>query len=386
MIRVAHVCPSISRTGGGVSESVRLLSKAVGAKDGIEARTFSLHDEHSAADVASWDGAPPSLFSPWPPRRFSYSHSLYRALAEYDPDVIHVHGIWMGHCLAVHLWASRAHKPYIISPHGMLQPWIRKRSKFLKSMVSLAFHDNFLRNATKFHVLTEVERQDVAEYATRDRVSVIPNYVDPFLSDCQRPTWWRSEYGNRVLFLYLGRIHEKKGCLELCEAWDKLSSSSELFRTQGQLIIAGWSDGLSGFDKAIERLRVKYSNAEFVGPQYGEEKTRTLSAASFFILPSKSEGLPMSVIESWSAGVPALLTPECNLPVGYSSGAAFRLSSDTYGIAKGIERAFNLSSQERSIASAASLEIAKAKFAIENVRVDLADLYHSAVSSVRVGD
>jgi hypothetical protein len=42
-------------------------------------------------------------------------------------------------------------------------------------------------------------------------------------------------------------------------------------------------------------------------------------------LPSFSEGLPMSVLEAWSYGLPVVMTPECNLPEGFACGAALEI-------------------------------------------------------------
>jgi poly(glycerol-phosphate) alpha-glucosyltransferase len=60
----------------------------------------------------------------------------------------------------------------------------------------------------------------------------------------------------------------------------------------------------------------------FYGPAFGEQKEALLRSAEAFILPSFSEGLPMSVLEAWSYGLPVVMTPECNLPEGFAKQAA----------------------------------------------------------------
>jgi len=69
----------------------------------------------------------------------------------------------------------------------------------------------------------------------------------------------------------------------------------------------------------------------FFGPAFGEEKEELLRSASAFILPSFSEGLPMSVLEAWAYGLPVVITPECNLPEGFAFQAALEIRNGGMG-------------------------------------------------------
>jgi poly(glycerol-phosphate) alpha-glucosyltransferase len=74
----------------------------------------------------------------------------------------------------------------------------------------------------------------------------------------------------------------------------------------------------------------------FTGPTFGDAKDALLRRASAFILPSFSEGLPMSVLEAWAYGLPVFMTDHCNLPEGFASGAALRIGTDVESIAQGM--------------------------------------------------
>lgn len=63
----------------------------------------------------------------------------------------------------------------------------------------------------------------------------------------------------------------------------------------------------------------------FLGPQFGAEKDACYRNCDAFILPSYSEGLPMAVLEAWAYAKPVLMTPECNLPEGFTANAAIRI-------------------------------------------------------------
>jgi poly(glycerol-phosphate) alpha-glucosyltransferase len=74
----------------------------------------------------------------------------------------------------------------------------------------------------------------------------------------------------------------------------------------------------------------------FTGPAFGEAKDALLRRASAFILPSFSEGLPMSVLEAWSYRLPVLMTDHCNIPEGFAADAAIRIGTDCESIAEGM--------------------------------------------------
>jgi poly(glycerol-phosphate) alpha-glucosyltransferase len=74
----------------------------------------------------------------------------------------------------------------------------------------------------------------------------------------------------------------------------------------------------------------------FAGPAFGDAKDALLSSASAFILPSFSEGLPMSVLEAWAYQLPLLMTDHCNLPEGFANNAAIRIGTDVESIAEGM--------------------------------------------------
>ena len=88
------------------------------------------------------------------------------------------------------------------------------------------------------------------------------------------------------------------------------------------------------------------NRGHLVGPLHGEEKHASLVHADAFVLPSLSEGLPISVLEAWSYGLPCLLTDQCNLPEGFAANAAMRLPLEAEQMPDALECFLGLSSQE----------------------------------------
>lgn len=385
LLKVLFCAPSMSRAGGGVSEAARLQALALADTGNVDVQVMAFDDAHVKDDATGWNPVPWRVFHAFSPRSFSFSPAMLFALLRERPDVIHVHGVWQFHCLAVYVWSLITGRPYVVTPHGMLEKWIRARSPRLKWLVSKLYQDRFLKRAAAFQILTEKEGEDVAEFRGTQEVAIIPNYVPSFDRDTQPPSWWRADFDGKDMYLFLGRIHEKKGCMELCEAWDRLCRNDPAFRDASALVFCGWNDGLSEFEARVKALDAAHGNALFAGPQYGADKRRSLSAATFFTLPSKSEGLPMAVLEAWSAGAVVIMSQECNLPLGFERHAAILTGTDADAIAKALKEASMASAKERNELTGNGLRLVADIYSAAGVRNALMRLYERVVDEGRRG-
>ena len=376
--RVALALPTISPLGGGVAEAARLHVKALASAGFEEISIHTLDDRMEKVDPKQWEAAKLYQHRFVGPMSYSLAPGMLSSLMKAKPDIVHVHGIWQFHCAAVHAWSALTRKPYVVSPHGMLEPWIRARSPGLKNAVSALYQNRLLRKAGGFHLLTEKEGADVAEFLRDQPAPIIPNFAEPFESDGQKPGWWKPEHEGRTVYLFLGRLHEKKGVMELMDAWARLSAEDAGFRDRSLLVFCGWNDGIEGFETKVETLGREFGNVLFAGPQYGPDKNRSMDAAKFFLLPSKSEGLPMAILEAWAAGVPAIMSPECNLDIGFERGAAFRTGFTAETIYPSLTAAHELSDDAWRDASEKAKTLVAEKYSEESVRAGLLSLYAKA--------
>lgn len=378
-LRILLSLPYISRAGGGVSESARLQVAALQETGETDISVLCFDDANFNRDRQGWKTQNIGSFRTFGPRSYGFSPGLLLAILRSRPDIIHVHGVWQFHCAAVYLWSLITGRPYIVTPHGMLEPWIRARSSRLKKLVSWLYQNRFLKRAAAFQLLTQKERSDVEEFLIGNLAEIIPNYVPPFIREQIAPGWWRDNLTGRDIYLFLGRIHEKKGCMELCDAWEKLCTEDNHFKEKSALVFCGWNDGLTGFEERVEALGIQYGNAIFAGPQYGAEKARTLSRAHFFILPSKSEGLPMAVLEAWAADIPVIMTEACNLSASFKLNAAIRTESEVVAIANVLSRTSQLSNEERLGIAKRAKSLVEINYSANSVRQALLQLYHHAM-------
>jgi glycosyltransferase involved in cell wall biosynthesis len=376
--RVALALPTISPLGGGVAEAARLHVKALSGAGFDEISVHTLDDRMEKVDPAQWRAAKLNLHRTIGPMSYSFSPGMLSSLFATKPDIVHVHGVWQFQCAAVQAWSLVTGKPYVVSPHGMLEPWIRARSPGLKKAVSALYQNRFLRGASGFHLLTDKEGADVDEFLRGQPAPVIPNFAEPFESDGLKPGWWQPAHAGRAVYLFLGRLHEKKGVMELMDAWARLSGEDEGFRDGSLLVFCGWNDGITGFEQRVAELGAKISNVVFAGPQYGADKTRSMATAKYFLLPSKSEGLPMAILEAWAAGVPAIMSPECNLAIGFERGAAFRTGFTADTIYPSLKEAHGLGAEAWQQASRAARDLVAERYSEASVRDGLVSLYREA--------
>ena len=143
------------------------------------------------------------------------------------------------------------------------------------------------------------------------------------------------------------------------------------------MVIAGWDQG--GHAAELKSLATNLdidSSIFFVGPQFDEAKYASYARADAFVLPSFSEGLPMVILEAWAHGLPVLMTPQCNLPEGFSSQSAVRIEPAKASISAGLITLFSMMDQERVAMGARGELLVKDKFTWPHIAEQMLAVYH----------
>jgi poly(glycerol-phosphate) alpha-glucosyltransferase len=210
----------------------------------------------------------------------------------------------------------------------MVDPWALRHRALKKWIAGAAYEWANLRNASCIHALAEGERKALDGLGFHSHIVIIPNGTN------LAPVADQREQSKRIL-LYIGRLHSKKGIAETLAGWSIFQKESSIRPARWQLVIAGWDDG-GYLDQLYELVRKEKleQHVRFVGPVFGDAKDSLYANADAIILASHSEGLPMTVLEAWAFGRPVFMTEECNLPEGFSVGAAFKVTTDPRNIAK----------------------------------------------------
>ena len=343
-MRVGFLVGSISREAGGLFQSVRGLAKAV-ASTNADVRVFGIRDQQSAVDLQEWRPLSVQTFRPQI-RAWGYSNQLVPAMLDSELDILSVHGLWKYCSVGSHRWHQRTGRPYVVHPHGMLEPWAVRNARWKKRIAAALYENQHLRGAACLRALSEAEALSIRSYGLSNPICVIPNGIDlPDLRESNAKT----QSANPKTLLYLGRLHPKKNISNLIRAWNETFKSQRGGGDRWVLAIAGWDQG--GYEAQLRQLTTDLgllTSVIFLGPQFGADKSKCYHSCDAFILPSLSEGLPMAVLEAWAHAKPVLMTPECNLPEGFEANAALRIGKAAEEIAAGLKVLREMSDDDRS--------------------------------------
>lgn len=377
-MRIGVVATTLSRAAGGLFNSVRYSSLAL-AEAGHDVRVFGLQDGQTDEDLKAWAPLKPTVLPRVGPHNLGYSPGLAKALISSDLDVVHQHGIWQGISHSVSKWRRQTGGPVVIAPRGMLDPWAVKRSRPKKLITGLLFETDNLRHAAAMHALNMQEAEAFRSYGLTQQIEIIPNgtHLPDLAQTWAKPEWVKPQ---KKVLLFLGRLHPKKGLLPLLQGWVALKASQPALAEQWQLAIAGWDDG--GHEAELHRF-VKDASLEdsviFTGPLFGEDKAAAFAHSNAFILPSHSEGLPMSVLEAWSYGLPVFMTEACNIPDGFKAKAAVEIRPDAASIKQVLAQSLNDQTRLTEMGQAGA-SLVKTQYEWSAIATQQADLYQSLLS------
>jgi glycosyltransferase involved in cell wall biosynthesis len=367
-LSVGIVVGSMSRSAGGLFDAVLKPAQNL-LTQSVDVRVYALKDQHSESDRDAWKPINPLVLDTHGPRALGFAPGLRSQLQLGQHDALHLHGIWLMISRDVLRWKKSTGKPVIISPHGMLDPWAARNSALKKKIAGHAFEYANLRNADCLHALNTSEADAIRAFGLTNPIAIIPNGANlPELFERAD----QREGPRRMLFL--GRIHPKKGLLELVRAWAIFTQQAPSLSDEWELVIAGWDDGghLPKLTAEIENLGIG-EKVRIHGPAFGCAKEELLRSADAFVLPSYSEGLPMTVLEAWSYRVPVFMTRHCNLSAGFSSGAAAEISTEPYDMAKVFVEMIGTVDLQRF--GAAGRQLVEDKFSWKQIAVQHNDTY-----------
>ncbi|HAW18996.1 MAG TPA: hypothetical protein DCX14_02340 [Flavobacteriales bacterium] len=246
-------------------------------------------------------------------------------------NLVHIHGLWNLPALIAARTARIAGIPYIVTPHGMLDRWSLQRSKLKKLVYGFFFERKNLLAAASVHFLNKEEQNEAEDYGIQIKSFVLANGVvaENYTSLPDRMNFLQHhiKLENKVLALFLGRLHPKKGFDILLPALAKAVVKAPNLH----LLIAGPDEVQYKTEllKMVDQYHL-IENVTFLGMVQGKVKKEILSAADFFVLPSHQEGDSIAVKEAMASELPVAITPACHFPEVMAQNAGLVVRPDVY--------------------------------------------------------
>jgi glycosyltransferase involved in cell wall biosynthesis len=375
-MKLLHVIPTVNPLGGGPMEGVRQ-------------RGLRLLEMGHSVELVTLDdpGAPYLSAYPLPlhalgPTRSGYGYTprlvpWLRAHAR-DYDAVVVNGLWQYHSFATWRALAPMGVPYHVFTHGMLDPWFKSTYplKHFKKWLYWPWAEyRVLRDATSVLFTSEEERLQARQsfwlYKAREHVVAYGTAQPPQDGARLRELFLAAHpqlRGKRIV-LFLSRIHEKKGCDLLVQAFARVACADPALH----LVMAG-PDQTSLLPR-LQAMAAAASVADRVswpGMLQGDMKWGAFYASEVFALPSHQENFGIAVAEALGCGLPVLISDKVNTWREIDELRSGLVGADT---AAGVERLLRdwlaLSGAERSGFANQARSTFTARFSVDAMASDL---------------
>ncbi len=286
-------------------------------------------------------------------------------------DLVHIHDFFAWTTYRAAERASAAGRPVVLTPHGSLSTARARGRSGVKRTLMRLLGDRTISRAQVVHVFSRAEADVCRQLGVADaQLRIIPNGVSapPRDGDGAR---FRARFGisERPIVLFVGRLLGGKGVDLLLEVARRFVDQPDapLFVLVGPPenrpdLAAGW----------------RGDNLLLTGLLDGRELADAYQAASLFVLPSYSEGMPMTVLDALAFGLPCIVTRACNLPEIAQAGAGLEIEPTVASLEAGLRGAFAASSRWPEMRAAAR-RLASERFDIERVRDMFEQMYQELI-------
>jgi glycosyltransferase involved in cell wall biosynthesis len=369
----------LNPAGGGPIEGLKQITPFL-SRSGIDSVVASLDPPTSP-----WLSDLPFKTIPLGPvlGGYGYRPGLVSALTALSPrfDAVIVEGLWQYHAFAAWRAFHGTSVPYYVFVHGMLDPWFKYTYplKHYKKALYWPFADfQLLRDATGVLFTTVVERdlarQSFRRYLAKEYVVGYGAAPPPSVTSLDVAAFFTSfpVLRGKEIFLFLGRLHPKKGVDLLIKSFASIASQD----SSRHLVLAGPIH--SKYQRELSALIRSLSlepQITWTGPLSGSMKWAAFSTAHLFCLPSHQENFGVAVAEALSVGLPVCISSAVNISDLVERFGAGLVHPDTlYGTIDALSRWAAMDHDTRALMSRSAMHLFSSQFNWEHVSERLAEL------------
>lgn len=362
-MKIVHYIPSIDRTAGGTSTYMQVLAKGLGEIAEVHIIT------HASENPLVMENCTVHYVHNYQPLSYSWNTSIAFLLDEIGPDIVHVNCCWLPACAAVQRIAQKRGYKVVLTPHGMLEPWIIKRHYWTRKVPALWLYQKAaVQRADCVQATAESERDNLLKLGYNSNIKVVRLGIDAESIEMKR-SWKKSRQ-----ILFLSRVHVKKGINFLIEAAAELRSELQGYK----ILVAG--EGDTDYVEAMKRMicdRGLQDIVQLIGGVYGDEKWRLFQTSDFFVLPTHSENFGLAIAESLASGTPVITTVGTPWSDLNSSEAGAWIEIGTEPLVETLRRFLGLSEDELETMGRNGRKLIETKYSAHVMAEQMMEVYKS---------
>jgi glycosyltransferase involved in cell wall biosynthesis len=295
-------------------------------------------------------------------------------------EVVHIHGLWQAQTRRGVRAARAAGVPYLIAAHGMTEPWAMRHKAWKKKLYTALVEGKNLRRASCLHALSRPEIGHLRTIAPGTPVCFVPNGVDlAALEDLPPRSSLEAEFpelAGKLLLLFYGRLHAKKGLDLLANAWSALHQD----HPDLHLLLAGKDDGaLAPLLRQLSESGLS-SRVTWLGHVAGARARQVWGAADAFVLPSYSEGFSMAILEALACRLPVLITTTCHFTELAAAGGGIVVEPTVEALTQGLRDLLDRSPSQRAELGRLGRNLVEREYTWEKQGKRLASVYRWVTS------
>ena len=364
-MKIIHYIPSIDRTAGGTSTYMQVLSKDLGKLSEIHIIT------HASDNPLPIDTCVIHNVVSYNPLNGMFKNELNKLFDEIKPDVVHINCCWLPACAVVQRMAQKRGYKVVLTPHGMLEPWIIKRHYWTRKFPALMLYQKAaIKKADCLQATAVSERDNLLKLGYNTNIKVVKLGIDAE-GIALKPTWKKTKQ-----ILFLSRVHVKKGINFLIEAVEILREELKGYR----IIVAGEGDTeyvatLKQYiaDKGLQVF------VQLIGGVYGEERWKLFQTSDFFVLPTHSENFGLAIAEALASGTPVITTVGAPWNDLNDSHAGAWIEIGTQALVDTLRKFLTLTDDELEIMGRNGRKLIETKYSAKVMAKEMMEVYQSIV-------
>ena len=287
------------------------------------------------------------------------------------PDLVVFHEVYKKEYVKISKIVRKGKIPYIIVPHGSMSK-IAQKNKRLKKFLGNIYFSKFLKGAIAFQCLSKNESENIKFKKFKRFIGTNGTYI---------PDTVKENFNiDKTEFVYIGRLNPHvKGLDLLLSAIQKEKS----FLLENHCYFNLYGPFTFGWDEEINSLIFELDLNDIVSLHDKvvlKEKEQILLNSDVFIQTSRTEGLPLGVIESLGYGLPVLITSGTSMTEIVSKyNAGFACETDADSISETLKRAVNEKHNYKEI-SASAIKLVKENYEWKIVSKNNIALYKKIIN------